>query len=100
MPRHAGVHGAAPGWVRRQVEGERVKHLYCGFCRREQVRQGSRLTGGWCDIYQPVLRCRAVLVAGTWPCGRGTREGARWPRLGEPHRGDEGLCLGQWAFER
>ena len=50
MPRHAGLHGAAPGWVRRQVEGEQDKHLYCSFCRREQVRQGNRLTGGWCDI--------------------------------------------------
>ena len=38
---HAGLHGEAPGSVRRQRDrGKPDKSLYCDFCRKEQVRQG------------------------------------------------------------
>lgn len=75
-----GTHHALQGYIGQLQAGSGGRGR-----RREQVRQGSRLTGDWCDIFQPVLGCRAVLVAGTWPWGGGTRAGAWWPKVGEPH---------------
>lgn len=45
-PGHAGPHGEAPGSGRRQeAEGERGtvgKSTYCGFLKKEQMRQGKQ----------------------------------------------------------
>lgn len=45
MAHHSGPHMEAPGFIRIQKEwGESMsKSLYCGFCGKELVRQGSSL---------------------------------------------------------
>ena len=42
---HAGAHGEAPGSIKRQKEQEENigKSRYCGFPRKEWMRQGKQI---------------------------------------------------------
>ena len=41
---HTGPHKEAAGSVKRQRDGGIVgKHIYCGFCRKEWLRQGKQV---------------------------------------------------------
>lgn len=97
-----GPRGEAPGSVKRQKEQEKIvgRSLYCGFCRKERLRQGQQDSGWLVGIISGALGCRGCpWLPDTWPSGD-SGGGTVVQSLRERRWLGCGLRMGWFAYEK